>query len=250
MAVIFLLDRSYDQFRKTAVAAVEKVFTKYLPEGCIVSYRGVGETKPTGEVKPIFDMTEKKPSNIPSLLKLIKDSDVRVNVTPTLYSSMEDAIKELKKPMYTERSKWLIVLTDLVDMEYRDKSPAISKVDQLIGQMGTQDAPNEQRGFKTRSGGGGGFQSKAGAQEMLMQKFNLALVDTSEMKIKGESIKYKPEHPMWPVWKGNARRMVRSLADRGTTSMGYHISADDFKAIDDAFEAVAKLMADTDVAAG
>ena len=55
---------------------------------------------------------------------------------------------------------------------------------------------------------------------------------------------------MWPVWKGNARRMVRSLADRGTTSMGYHISADDFKAIDDAFEAVAKLMADTDVAAG
>ena len=62
--------------------------------------------------------------------------------------------------------------------------------------------------------------------------------------------RYKPEHPMWPVWKGNARRMVRSLADRGTTSMGYHISADDFKAIDDAFEAVAKLMADTDVAAG
>ena len=89
-----------------------------------------------------------------------------------------------------------------------------------------------------------------GAEHVPMQKFNLALVDTSEMKIKGESIKYKPEHPMWPVWKANARRMVRQLADSGTTSMGYHINADDLSKIDDAFAAVARLMADTDVAAG
>ena len=248
MAVIFLLDRSYDQFRKTAIAAVEKVFTKYLPEGCIVGYRGVGETKPTGEAKPIFDMTEKKPSNIPTLLKAIKESDVRTNVPPTLYSSMEDAIKELKKPSYAERSKWLIVLTDLVDMEYRERGKAVDKVEQLIRQMSTQEVPVEQRGFKSKKPVGGGFQPKA--QEVLMQKFNLAIVDTSEMKIKGESIKYKPEHPMWPTWKGNARRMVRQLADRGTTSMGYHMDASDFKKIDEAFESVAKLMADTDVAAG
>ena len=136
-------------------------------------------------------------------------------------------------------------------MEYRDKGSAIGKVDNLISQMSTQDAPVEQRGFKKRGGAGGpGVPSKTNANEMLMQKFNLALVDTSEMKVKGESIKYKPDHPMWPMWKGNARRMVRQLADHGTTSMGYHISADDFKKIDDAFEAVAKLMADTDVAAG
>ena len=69
------------------------------------------------------------------------------------------------------------------------------------------------------------------------------------MRIKGESIKFKPEHPMWPHWKANARRMVRQLTERGTTSMGYHISADDFQKIDDAFEAVAKLMADTGTAA-
>ena len=69
------------------------------------------------------------------------------------------------------------------------------------------------------------------------------------MKIKGESIKYQPNNSMWPEWKANARRMVQRLADGGTTSMGYHISADDFQKIDDAFEAVAKLMADNGTAA-
>ena len=92
MAVVFLLDRSYDQFRKTAIQAVEKVFTKYLPEGCVVGYRGVGETK------PIFEMAEKTARTIPSMLKQIKESDVRSNAPPTLYRSMDDAIKELKKP--------------------------------------------------------------------------------------------------------------------------------------------------------
>ena len=155
---------------------------------------------------------------------------------------MDDAVAELKKPVYRERSKWLIVLTDLVDLEFKEPNAAKGKVDALVQQMSLHEGDPAQKTFAKG-------RARAPRSTALVQKFNLALVDTSEMKVKGDSIKYKPDHPMWPHWKGNARRMVQRLTDGGTTSMGYHISADDFQKIDDAFEAVAKLMADTGTAA-
>lgn len=134
------------------------------------------------------------------------------------------------------------MLTDLVDLEFKDSAASRSKADSLITMMATQGAsPSAVKAGAVRGG------RKEASQ--LLQQFNLAVVDTSEMKVSGKSIKYQPEHAMWPTWKANARRMVQMLTDRGSTSMGYHISADDFQKIDDAFEAVAKLMADTGTAA-
>ena len=70
-----------------------------------------------------------------------------------------------------------------VDLEFNGKGPATAKVKSLIDEMSTRDASGEHE--KSR----GLARKGASKQEVPLQQFNLALVDTSEMKVKGESIK-------------------------------------------------------------
>ena len=87
---------------------------------------------------------------------------------------MEDAISELKKPAYSHRSKWLIVLTDLVDLEFKQTDASRAKVDALVGMMSMQGGDGAAaKGIRPKKEGG----------MVPMQKFNLAVVDTSEMKV-------------------------------------------------------------------
>ncbi|KAL1523443.1 hypothetical protein AB1Y20_018383 [Prymnesium parvum] len=196
MAITFLVDRTYDTFLKTVVNAVQNVYEEHIEEEDMVGYWGLG----TGW---IFEMTRKEEKSA-ELLTQIKDSAVRQGKS-LLYSDAEKVLNALTK-VDQSYSKWLIILSDLVDLENKNEADSTAVVTKkLIPQI------------KGISG------------------FNLVIIDASRIG------RWKPEHPMWPTWEKNSKELT-DAAQSTSGSRGFNISADNPDAISEAFERVAALM--------
>ena len=96
-----------------------------------------------------------------------------------LYKSMQTVMKDLAREG-EERDKWLIVLTDLVDLEHPYSQ---NRVDVLKTQMAK------------------------------LQGLSLVVVDSQ--KISG----YEPHNERWPTWRKNMDELVDGLASEGATSL-------------------------------
>ena len=101
------------------------------------------------------------------------------------------------------KSKWLIVLTDLVDLRTKDTSKCRQAARTLLGKMNR------------------------------MENLNVAMIDSEA--ISG----YEPGNAMWPTWRANARMLTAELQG---SNKGYHLKADNEEAIRAAFERVASMM--------
>jgi len=196
MAITFLVDRTYDSFLQTVVNAVQSVYEEHLDEEDKVGYWGLG----TGW---IFEMTRKEEKDA-ELLAQIKGSAVRQGKS-LLYSDTEKVLGALAKVDSTY-SKWLIILSDLVDLENKTEADA-------TGAVGKKLIPQIQK----------------------LSGFNLVVIDASRIG------RWKPEHPMWPTWEKNSKDLT-DAAQATAGSRGFNIAADNPDAISEAFERVAALM--------
>ena len=148
-------------------------------------------------------MTRKEEKDA-ELLEQIKKSAVRQGKS-LLYSDTEKVLAALAK-VDDSYSKWLILLSDLVDLENKSEADATGVVSKkLIPQI----------------------QSLTG--------FNLVIIDASRIG------RWKPEHPMWPTWEKNSKELT-DAAQNTPGSRGFNIAADNPDAISEAFERVAALM--------
>ena len=162
--------------------------------------RGVGTPTPiigTPDLAP--DLIEKIPNNEEVLQQAIRDADQMAG-NPDLYRSIQSSIKVLQnKHNY---SKWLVVLSDTVDMRVKNEEEASKTAKELIAQM------------------------------QKVENFNLALIDTSNF---GD--KYAPGSPMWAVWTKIAEMLTSALGPRG-----HKIDATNLAKIKEAFLQVAETM--------
>jgi len=196
MAITFLVDRTYDSFLKTVVDAVQMVYQEHLEEEDKVGYWGLG----TGW---IFEMTRKEEKDA-ELLSQIKSSAVRQGKS-LLYSDIEKVLGALSK-QDDSYSKWLILLSDLVDLENKSEADA-------TGVVGKKLIPQIKK----------------------LNNFNFVIIDASRIG------RWKPEHPMWPTWEKNSTDLT-DAAQNTPGSRGFNIGADNPDAIGEAFERVAALM--------
>ena len=174
MAVTFLLDFT-QPCKIAAVDALQKVFDEQLDEGTIVGYLGVGAEM------PIIDVAEKNEASEEAMLAQIKGSKTAKLKTDTmLYHAMDQAVVQLGAARFLSYSKWLIVLSDTVNIDQtRGNDPAA-----LISNM------------------------------IHLNDLNLAFIDTSDMPDK-----WKPENPHWPTWKANTQKIIGALQDKGAISV-------------------------------
>ena len=101
------------------------------------------------------------------------------------------------------QSKWLIVLTDLVDLRSNQPSASSRRARELLQKMNR------------------------------LQNLNVAIIDSET--ISG----YEPSNPMWPTWRANASMLTGQLSG---SNKGYHLKADNAEAIRAAFARVASMM--------
>ncbi|KAL1529282.1 hypothetical protein AB1Y20_000236 [Prymnesium parvum] len=196
MAITFLVDRTYDSFLQTVVNAVQSVYEEHLEEDDMVGYWGLG----TGW---IFEMTRKEEKHA-EMLSQIKESAVRQGKS-LLYSDFEKVLTALAK-VDDSYSKWLILLSDLVDLENKTEAESTKVVSK-----------------------------KLVPQVKKIAGFNLVIIDASRIG------RWKPEHPMWPTWEKNSKELT-DAAQRTPGCRGFNIPADNPDAISEAFERVAALM--------
>ncbi|KAL3921576.1 MAG: hypothetical protein SGPRY_004857 [Prymnesium sp.] len=196
VAVTFLVDRKYDSSVGTVVSAVQGVYEEQLEADDLVGYWGLG----TGW---IFEMARKDQKG-EEMLSLIKGSAVQQGES-LLYSDLEKVLAALAS-VDAAYSKWLVVVSDLVDEENKTEAESVRVVQkQLIPQIKSIPA------------------------------LNLVLIDASRIGL------WKSELPMWPTWERNAKELT-DAAQNTAGSRGYLIGADNPDAITEAFEQVAALM--------
>jgi len=151
----------------------------------------------------IFEPTIKETKS-DALLEMIKASAVRQGKS-LLYSDIEKVLKVLGG-ISSSYSKWLIVLSDLVDLERKSEAEAKAAVQKTL-------VPQIQK----------------------LEGFNLVIIDASRIG------RWKPEHPMWPTWEKNSKDLTDAAQAVGG-NRGFNIGADNPDAISEAFERVAALM--------
>ena len=118
MAAIFLVDRTWLPILKTCISSVSMVFSDYIQDKDQFGMYGLGD----GWVIPLTKKTQ-----IDS--KDIKSAEVCVG-TCVLYKSMLDCLKVLSAVKGT--SRWLVVLSDTVDLEERFDVAAPSAGDTVV----------------------------------------------------------------------------------------------------------------------
>lgn len=179
---------------QAAINATAMVFEERLEEDDVMALYSLGESyliQPT-----------RKGGREAELLQRIKASN-KPGGDCRLYSSMSEALDGMKQqdPAY---SKWLIVLTDLVDLSKRgNKSASSAAARDVLAKMNC------------------------------LENLNLAIID-SEV-ISG----WEPTNVMWPTFRSNAKMLVEQLSG---SNKGYHLKADNENAIREAFARVASMM--------
>ena len=195
MAAFFVIDRTWTPILQTAIDATAMVFAERLDEEDEVALYSLGQ-------RFLIPPTKKGgPEASRRLLAQIKDSN-QSEGSCLLYESMANVLDSLAK-VDKGKSKWLIVLTDLVDLRTTDTAKCSAAARALLGKMHR------------------------------MENLNVAIIDSEA--ISG----YEPSHAMWPTWRANARMLSSELQG---TNKGYHLTADNEQAIRAAFERVASMM--------
>jgi len=202
MAVIFLIDRTYESFLQSVVDAVLKVYNTHLLEDDLVGYYGLGDGW-------IFE-TQVKGENEEQLRQKIIGS-VEKKGDPHVYSSMDKCVDYLAD-VSDDYSKWLVVLTDTADFQCANEKGAFDK--------------------------GAPARATAAAEALLvklqaMQGMNLVLIDASEIG------NFNRKHTMWPTWRTLSKRLTNEVGEANT---GLNIQAAEESQIDEAFDKVAGAM--------
>ena len=203
MAVIFLIDRTYEKFLQTVVDSVLRVYDKYLEPDDLVGYFGLGDGW-------IFEMQRKGDGEAELREKIVGSVEKRGD--PHVYSSVEKCVGYLADVDASTYSKWLVVLTDTADFTCANAKGVFDK-----------EAP---------------ARAEAAAQQLIgsMQAtngLNLVLIDAHEIA------NFNSKHPLWPTWHKIARQLTDEVGDANTS---LYIEAADESMIDEAFEKVAGAM--------
>jgi len=204
MALIFLIDRTFEEFLQKVVDAVIGVYDKYLEPDDMIGYYGLGDDwifklQPKGE-----GMGDRRQDIVDSVKKA---------GDPNFYSSLKTCVDTLANEVDSERySKWLVALSDTADFE----------------------CANEKGVFDKASAG----RAEKAAQEVIdtmqtMSGLNLVVIDASGIA------NFDIKHTLWPTW----HRLSQKLTDDvGEANTGLNIQAARVSEIDEAFEKVAGAM--------
>ena len=164
-SVIFLLDRTWPPILKVGVDSVAKVFDEYMSDVDTFGLYGLGDgwlvnMAPKGQVtRHQIMMTES------------------VSGACILYSSMLECLETFsqREAQDANKSKWLVVLTDTVDLDP----------------------------------GGHDTRSKVLSELRRIKMLNIAIIDSSP--ISG----YEPHHANWPAWKRYVSEFTSACGDQG-----------------------------------
>ena len=203
MAVIFLIDRTYQKFLQKVVDAVARVYDKYLEDDDMIGYYGLGDGW-------IFQ-TGRKGDHDQEFRQKIKGS-VEKKGDPHVYSSIEKCVGYLGEIDSEKYSKWLVVLTDTADF-------------QCANEKGQFDAAAPER-------------AEAAAERLIesmhaQTSLNLIVIDASEIG------NFNRKHHMWPTWRKLSHRLTDEV---GEGNKALNIEAANESEIDAAFEKVAGAM--------
>jgi len=204
MAVVFLIDRTYEQFLQSVVDAVLKVFDKYVVEDDLVGYYGVGFSE-------IFGVQPKGTGAQAATLREQIVGSVQKGGDPHVYSSIKKCLDTLIK-VDDKYSKWLVVLTDTVDFE-------------CFNAKGVNDKQSPMRAEAAVSSVVQAMQELTG--------FNLVIIDAHGIA------NFNAKHNMWPTWHKMSQRLTDDVGD---ANVGLNIEATNVSEIDEAFERVAGAM--------
>ena len=206
MAVLFLIDRTYESFLQKVVDAVLRVFDKHLEADDLVGYHGLGD-------ECIFEMAAKGTAERAAELRAKIAGSVEKRGEPHVYSSVQKCVGQLASlPRGEQYSKWLVVLTDTADFECTNAKGHFDK-----------EAP---------------ARAEAAAQKVIgaMQatsELNLVLIDASEIG------NFNKKHQMWPTWRALSKRLTDEVGDANS---GLNIQAAEESQIDEAFDKLAGAM--------
>ena len=204
-AVVFLIDRTWQPILQACIDATAMVFKDHLDTEDMVAFYSMGPTFQNGGSWAIIEM-QRKGKDPDGLYKRI----LRANKLAggcELYSSIHRVLTLTSfSSLFRDESisKWLIVLTDLVDLN-----------------TATHQVSSTMEGL-----------CKVMTNAMA---FNLAIIDSQT--ISG----YEPKHERWPEWRRNASRLVDEVAS-SSGNKAYHIPAHSAEDIQAAFSRVASLM--------
>ena len=210
MAVVFLIDRTYEQFLQTVVDAVLRVYDKYLEEDDLVGYYGLGDKCSENGDGWIFEMTRKGDKSDELRGKVAGSVEKRGD--PHVYSSIEKCVSFLSEVDASTHSKWLVVLTDTADFECAN---AKNIFDAQAPARAEEAASNLIKSMQNTSA------------------LNLVMIDAHEIA------NFNKKHHMWPTWQKLSKRLTDEVGEGNT---GLNIEAKEVTEIDEAFDKVAGAM--------
>lgn len=174
MAVVFLIDRTFEQFLQKVVDAVLKVYDKYLLSDDLVGYFGLGEGW-------LFSTQLKGEGDTSEQLREQIVHSVKKAGEPHVYSSIAKCIAHLSSEVDAHYSKWLVVLTDTVDFECANAKGVFDK-----------QAPSRAEA------------AVASVTEAMqaMCGLNFVIIDAHGIA------NFNAKHPMWPTWHRMSARLT------------------------------------------
>jgi len=185
------------------VNAAVDIYDQHLEESDLVGYYGLGEGW-------LFEV-QRKGANEAGLRQTIAGSVVTESQgKPFVYSTVAMCLTKMQQAEYAAYSKWLIVLTDTVDLELQPPSDR-SNFDTMYQQRCRNAVSKVTSTMKT------------------VKDFSLVIVDTHEIS------QWAPEHVHWPTWQDMAKRLTAS-------NPALNIPASKPEDINEAFHKVAMAM--------
>jgi len=204
MAVIFLIDRTFEAFLQKVVDAVLKVFDKYLLPTDMVGYYGLGEDW-------IFNVQPKGEGDAAAVLREQIVGSVKKSGEPHVYSSIQKCVGKLQE-VDDSYSKWLVVLTDTADFECYDEKGRVDKQSPARAETAVKGVLSTMQAMK---------------------ELTLVIIDACGIA------NFNEKHSLWPTW----HKMSQKLTDEvGEFNTGINIEAANVSEIDEAFEKVAGAM--------
>jgi hypothetical protein len=196
--IIFLIDRTWTPILEVAIQAILAIFTEHVGNADTVGLYSLGES---WLVRPTL-----KGGNENKLAEDFKNAE-RVSGKCMLYRSMRETLETLITTRRNENlNRWLVVLTDLVDLEKMD--------------LFTSQAVSLSQYMQNQSTG----------------KYTVAVIDSSS--ISG----WEPEHKRWPMFRSNMEAYMGALKKGG--KVGHHLVAGNLDELSQKFQEVAELMAE------
>jgi hypothetical protein len=195
--ICFCIDRTWNPIREVCISSICTIIRDHVNEDDVVCMFGLG----TGWLI----RGQAKLNGGQALIRQVEAAK-EVKGKCQLYRGMLDTLGHLADQP-ADVSKWLVVLTDLVDLEGSNPKFRYNGVKSAVGNM-----PNDS---------------------------TLAVIDTSS--ISG----WEPGDQRWPVFKSNMRDFVEEATSRGHG--GHLLVASDLEALAAKFQEVGAMMAEADL---